>query len=263
MPSPAARRTSQSGRVPVSEHALMLVLASMKRLVWGDKAVRDGTGWAERSKLSLVELEGSTVGIIGIGFLGSEIARKLKYGFRCHVLGYDPYADPRLTCLADVEMVPDLYDLLGHSQVLILAPALTDETRNMIGAPELAALPRGANVINVGRGQVLDLDALAAALDSGQVLAAGLDVFYPERRPNGHPLLSNPKVTLTPHIGGITAEASSQLAHLPPSSHRMPEREDAEVCGESGSVDRVGLSAAGVSGACMISDAHSRTRLSG
>jgi phosphoglycerate dehydrogenase-like enzyme len=200
------------GRVPVSEHALMLVLASMKRLVWGDKGVRDGTAWAERSNLSLVELEGSTVGIIGIGFLGSEIARKLKYGFRCHVLGYDPYADPRLTCLADVEMVPDLYDLLRHSRVLILAPALTDETRNMIGALELAALPRDAIVINVGRGQVLDLDALAAALDSGQVLAAGLDVFYPEPLPNGHPLLSNPKVTLTPHIGGITAEATFQLA---------------------------------------------------
>jgi phosphoglycerate dehydrogenase-like enzyme len=77
------------GRVPVSEHAVMLILASMKQLVWGDKRVRDGSAWALRSNLSLGELEGSTVGIIGIGFLGSETARKLKYGFRCHVLGYD------------------------------------------------------------------------------------------------------------------------------------------------------------------------------
>jgi phosphoglycerate dehydrogenase-like enzyme len=193
------------GRVPVSEHAIMLILASMKKLVWGDKGVRDGTAWALRSDLSLVELEGSTVGIIGIGFLGSEIARKLKYGFRCHVLGYDPYADPRLTSLADVEMVPDLYDLLRHSRVLILAPALTNETRNMIGTTELATLPKDAIVINVGRGQVLDLDALAGALDGGHVLAAGLDVFYPEPLPNAHPLLSNPKVTFTPHIGVISA----------------------------------------------------------
>jgi phosphoglycerate dehydrogenase-like enzyme len=200
------------GRVPVSEHAIMLILASMKRLIWSDQAVRDGTAWALRSSLSLGELEGNTVGIIGIGFLGSEIARKLKHGFRCHVFGYDPYADPRLTNLADVEMVASLDDLLSQSRVLVLTPALTDETRGMIAAPELAKLPKGAIVINVGRGQVLDLDALASALDSGHLLAAGLDVFYPEPPPEEHPLLSNPKVTFTPHVGGITAKATFQLA---------------------------------------------------
>jgi phosphoglycerate dehydrogenase-like enzyme len=200
------------GRTPVSEHAIMLILASMKRLVWGDGAVRNGSAWAERSKLSLGELEGSTVGVVGIGFLGSEIARKLKYGFRCHVLGYDPYADPRLTSLAGVEMVPNLYDLLRQSRVLILAPALTDETRNMISNEELATLPKDAIVINVGRGQVLDLDALANALDRGHLRAAGLDVFYPEPPPAGHPLLSNLNVTFTPHVGGITTEATMQLA---------------------------------------------------
>jgi phosphoglycerate dehydrogenase-like enzyme len=200
------------GRVPVSEHAVMLILASMKRLLWGDKGVRDGTAWAVRSDLALGELEGSTVGIIGIGFVGSEIARKLKCGFRCRVLGYDPYADPRLTCLADVEMVTDLDELLRQSPVLVLAPALTHETRSMIGATELAKLPKDAIVVNVGRGQVLDLDALARALDSAHVLAAGLDVFYPEPMPSTHPLLSNPKVTFSPHIGGITAEATAALA---------------------------------------------------
>jgi glyoxylate/hydroxypyruvate/2-ketogluconate reductase len=174
--------------------------------------VRDGTAWAARSDLSLGELEGSTVGIIGVGFVGSEIARKLKYGFRCRALGYDPYADPRLTCVAEVEIVADLYELLRQSRVLVLAPALTDETRNMIGATELAKLPKDAIVINVGRGQVLDLYALAHALDNGHLLAAGLDVFYPEPLPSTHPLLSNPKVTFSPHIGGITAEATAGLA---------------------------------------------------
>ena len=200
------------GRVPVSEHAVLLILAAMKQLLWGDKGVRDGTVWAMRSNLGLGELEGSTVGIIGIGFVGSETARKLKYGFRCHVLGYDPYADPRLTRLSDVEMVTDLDELLRQSQVLVLAPALTHETRGMIGATELAKLPKDAIVVNVGRGQVLDLDALARALDSGHVLAAGLDVFYPEPLPSTHPLLSNPRVTFSPHIGGITAEATAALA---------------------------------------------------
>ena len=190
----------------------MLILASMKQLVWGDKGVRDGSAWASRSELSLLELDGSTVGIVGIGFLGSEIGRKLRYGFRCRVVGYDPYADPRLTRVADIEAVSDLNELLRESQVLVLAAALTDETRNMIGAVELATLPRGSIVINVGRGQLLDLDAMATALDSGHVGAAGLDVYYPEPLPSGHPLLSNSKVTFSPHIGGITMEATAQLS---------------------------------------------------
>ncbi|MEK9285467.1 hypothetical protein MTR72_38705 [Bradyrhizobium sp. ISRA442] len=200
------------GRVPVSEHAILLILAAMKRLVWGDKGVRDGTAWAARSDMSLGELEGSTVGIVGIGFVGSELARKLASGFGCRVIGYDPYADPRLAHLANIEMVSDLRDLLRQSAVLVLTPSLTNETRNMIGAAELANLPKGAIVVNVGRGQVLDFDALAGALDNGHLLAAGLDVFHPEPLPDNHPLLANEKVTFSPHIAGNTTEATIGLA---------------------------------------------------
>ncbi len=200
------------GRVPVSEHAILLILASMKRLLWGDKGVRDGTAWMARSDMSLGELGGSTVGIVGIGFVGSELARKLASGFGCRVVGYDPYADPRLTKLANIEIVADLRDLLRQSRVLVLTPSLTDETRDMIGAAELARLPEGAIVINVGRGQVLDLDALASALQSGHVLAAGLDVFYPEPLPGNHPLLSDERVTFSPHIAGNTANATEGMA---------------------------------------------------
>ncbi len=200
------------GRVPVSEHAVLLMLAATKQLVWGDKSVRDGSAWNLRSGLELTELDGKTVGVIGIGFIGSEIARKLKYGFRCRVLGYDPYADARLARLAEVEMTADLTELLRLSRILVLVPELTDATRNMIGARELAALPRGAIVVNVGRGQVLDLSALADALDSGHLSAAALDVVYPEPLPSGHPLLLNPKVTFSPHVAGTTIEATLQLA---------------------------------------------------
>lgn len=200
------------GRVPVSEHAVLLILACMKRLIWGDKGVRDGTAWTTRSNLSLGELGGSTVGVVGIGFVGSELARKLRSGFGCRVIGYDPYADPRLTNLADIEMVTDLYNLLRQCKVLVLTPSLTDETRNMIGATELDALPNGAIVINVGRGQVLDHDALASAMERGRVRAAGLDVFYPEPLPGNHPLLSDDRVTFSPHIAGNTAEATMGLS---------------------------------------------------
>src|SRR5262249_48256719 len=165
-----------------------------------------------RSGCEFTELEGKTVGIVGIGFIGSEIARKLKHGFRCRVLGYDPYVDARLARLADVEMIPDLYAMLRLSRILVLVPELTPETRNMIGAAELAALPRGAIVVNAGRGQVLDLDALSDALNRGHLVAAGLDVVYPEPLPLGHPLLLNPKVTFSPHVAGTTVEASLKLA---------------------------------------------------
>jgi phosphoglycerate dehydrogenase-like enzyme len=200
------------GRVPVSEHAILLILATAKQLVWGDHASRDGSAWGKRTGLDLFELEGRTVGVVGVGFIGSEVARKLRHGFRCRVLGYDPYVDARLARLADVEMVSDLHEMLRLSQILVLVPELTNETRNMIGAEELAALPAGAIVINTGRGQVLDLDALADALDRGHLFAAGLDVVYPEPLSPDHRLLSNPKVTFSPHIAGATVEASFKLA---------------------------------------------------
>ena len=196
------------GRVPVAEHSIMLILAVAKRLVWGDRATRDASAWVQRSGFSYVELDGKTVGIVGIGFIGSELARKLKYGFRCRVLGYDPYVDPRLARLADVELRADLKEMLGECQVLVLVPELTDETRTMISTQELAALPKGAIVINTGRGNVLDLDALTAALDSGHLFGAGLDVVYPEPLDDNHPLLSHPNVTFSPHIAGGTVESS-------------------------------------------------------
>ena len=105
------------GRVPVSEHTVMMMLATAKRLVWGDKGVRDGSGWAMRSGLKIIELEGKTVGIVGIGYIGSELARKLRYGFHCRVLGYDPYVNPRLARLAGVEMMSDLHAMLRESQI--------------------------------------------------------------------------------------------------------------------------------------------------
>ncbi len=98
--------------------------------------------------------------------------------------------------------------MLRQSEVLVLVPELTDETRNMIGEKELNLLPKGAIVINTGRGAVLDLDALLAALDSGHVGAAGLDVVYPEPLPEGHPLFAHEGVTLSPHVAGGTIEAS-------------------------------------------------------
>ena len=200
------------GRVPVSEHTIMMMLASAKQLVWGDRGVRDGSAWNSRSGLQISELEGKTVGIVGLGYIGSEIARKLKYGFNCRVLAYDPYVNPRVVRLVSAQIVKDLYAMLSECQFLVLVPELTPETRGLIGAKELAALPKGAIVVNTGRGQVLDFDALNDALENGQLFAAAIDAYYPEPLPAEHPLLRNLKATLSPHVAGTTVEASVQLA---------------------------------------------------
>jgi D-3-phosphoglycerate dehydrogenase len=180
--------------------------------LWGDRGVRDGTAWNSRSGLQIVELEGKTVGIVGLGYIGSEIARKLRYGFNCRVLGYDPFVNPRIAQLAGVQLVKDLHAMLAESRFLVLVPELTPQARGMIGASELAALPRGAIVINTGRGQVLDFGALNDALERGHLFAAGVDAYYPEPLPPDHPLLRNPRVTLSPHVAGGTAEATLGLA---------------------------------------------------
>jgi phosphoglycerate dehydrogenase-like enzyme len=200
------------GRVPVAEHTIMLILATAKHLVWADAGTRDASAWPHRTNQPFFELDGKTVGIMGLGYIGSELARKLRLGFRCRVLGYDPYVDPRLPLVTDVERVASLDELLRQSQVLCLVPELTAETRGAIGARELAKLPPGAIVVNTGRGQVLDLDALLNALDNGHLAAAALDVVYPEPLPPGHRLLRHPKVTLTPHIAGLTKESAFRLA---------------------------------------------------
>jgi len=200
------------GRLPVAEHTVMMILAAAKRLPWADAATRDGSAWIERSGQDFLELDGKTVGIVGLGHIGAELARKLALGFRCRVLAYDPYVDPRLPPICGATMTATLDELLAESRVLCLVPELTDETRGIIGAGELARLPKGAIVVNTGRGAVLDLEALLAALDSGHLFAAGIDVVFPEPLPAGHPLLAHPKVVLTPHIAGMTAETSRRAA---------------------------------------------------
>lgn len=199
------------GRIPVSEHTLMLLLAAMKKLTWSDRATRDGSAWDVRTDLDLHELEGQTLGVVGLGYIGSELARKLRLAFHCRVLAYDPHVHPRLPGLADVEMMQSLDGMLPQCRALCLCAELTDETRDMISDDALAKLPRGAIVVNAARGRILDLDALARALDSGHVAAAGLDVVFPEPLSGEHPLLRHPNVIFTPHTAGLTAETAERV----------------------------------------------------
>jgi D-3-phosphoglycerate dehydrogenase / 2-oxoglutarate reductase len=184
------------------------MLAVMNRLIWADSGTRDRSGWAGRTNMDFLELEGRSVGIVGFGYIGSELARKLREGFRCRVLGYDPHVNPRLPLLAGVETVETLDDLLKQVSVLCLCAELTDETRQLVSTRELALLPQRSVVINTARGQILDLDALSAALESGHVFGAGIDVTSPEPLPEDHPLFRQENVVMTPHVAGLTVETA-------------------------------------------------------
>lgn len=199
------------GRKPVSEHTIMLMLAVMNRLTWADKATRDGSGWDGRTDVRFLELEGATVGILGLGYIGSELARKLSTAFRCKVLAYDPYVDKRIPYTVAAEMIEDLDAMLEKVSVLCICAALTDETRGIISKRALALLPKGAIVINTARGAILDIDALSGALASGHILGAGIDTTFPEPLPASHPIYEQENVIFTPHVAGLTtATATAQ-----------------------------------------------------
>jgi D-3-phosphoglycerate dehydrogenase len=170
-----------------------------------------GEGRWERSRLGGVELRGRTMLIVGVGRIGSEVARRAR-SFGMHPLGFDPYVgDARFEELG-VERAERLADALARADVLTLHVPLTAETRGMIGAAELARLPRHALVANLARGGIVDEAALAEALAAGRVAGAALDVFDAEPLQGEHPLRGVPNLLLTPHLGASTRDAQRNVA---------------------------------------------------
>jgi len=198
------------GRIPVSEHTVMMMLALARNFMWAEGATRDGSGWEKRTDYPIFELAMKTVGIVGLGYIGSELARKLRVGFGCNVIGYDPYVDPRIPNLLHINRVSSLDELLPQVRFLCLCLELTAETKNFIGETEFAKLPKDALVVNTSRGGVLDLEALTAALEAGKIAGAALDVFQPEPLPPTNRLFSMKNVIVTPHTAGLTVETNTR-----------------------------------------------------
>jgi phosphoglycerate dehydrogenase-like enzyme len=190
--------------VAVAEHAVMLMLAVLKKLVYHHNNVAAGTWRAsDFATLRTYELEGKRLGIVGLGNIGKKVARRVR-GFDMDVRYYDIL---RLT--ADHEDALGVRfalfnELLRTSDIVTLHVPLNDVTRRMISTRELATMKRDAILINTCRGPVVDEDALHQALTSGTIAGAGLDVMMEEPPRKNHPLLSLPNVTLTPHSAGPT-----------------------------------------------------------
>ncbi len=167
-------------------------------------AIQATKGGAWKRGLNGAELSGKTVGLVGYGRIGREVARRLR-AFGASVVAFDPLL-PRSP--DETPLVP-LDELLARSDIVSLHAALTPENHHLLNAERLARLRRGAYIINVARGALIDEEALLAALTSGQVAGAALDVFEPEP-PTRTALLTHPKVVATPHLGASTPEAQNR-----------------------------------------------------
>jgi hydroxypyruvate reductase len=188
--------------------ALTLMLMSARRAGEGERMVRAGrwTGWHPTQLLGL-HLTGKTVGIVGMGRIGQAIARRCYYGFGMRVKYYNRSTKP-----VDVpaEQVETLERLAGEVDVLVAAVPGGGETRHLIGAPVFAAMPRHAHFVNIARGDVVDEAALIAALDTGEIAGAGLDVYeFEPAVPDA--LCRMEQVTLLPHLGTAALEVRERM----------------------------------------------------
>lgn len=195
--TPGANATS------VAEHTLGLLLAVTHRIGQTRDLLRRG-GWRDEAPLGTV-LSGKTVGIVGFGNVGRRVATLLS-GFHVDVLAYDPYVDVLDTEPAGASLV-GLDRVLEASDAVCVNAELTAETRGMIGATELASMQPTAVLVNTARGPIVDTDALVAALETGGLAGAGLDVYETEPLPSDSPLLALDTVVATPHVAAASWEA--------------------------------------------------------
>jgi D-3-phosphoglycerate dehydrogenase len=195
--------------VAVAELFFGAVIALLRGLSRADASMHQGR-W-ERSALMGRELKGRTLGIMGVGRIGSAVAHR-AHAFGMEVVGFDPYVGAERFAALRVRRAAALGDLLGEADVLTVHTPLTDETRGMIGAAELARLKDGAVVANLARGGIVDDMALLAELESGRLAGAVLDVFVKEPLTGEHPFCTREDVLLTPHIGASTREAQRNVA---------------------------------------------------
>ena len=193
--------TPGSGTRAVAEGVLAHALNLSKRLPEMTALVREGR-WAERAAGGPIgDLDGSTMGIVGYGRIGRRVG-ELAAAFGMRVLAHDPFAAPP----AEVNCA-DLTELAAASDVLTLHVPLTSDNYHFVNAGFLARVQPGAILVNCGRGALVDLGAVLAALESGRLGGVGLDVYEPEP-PAHHPLFDHPRVSLTPHVTGLTRRAT-------------------------------------------------------
>jgi glyoxylate reductase len=196
-----------------ADHTWALLMAAARRIPESIEYVREGH-WKTWGPLLLLgqEISGATLGIVGLGRIGKEVAKRAR-GFGMRILAYDPYEDLEFAKAHGVEYV-SLGQLLRDSDFITLHVALTPETHHLIGATELAAMKPTAILVNASRGSVIDTEALVAALRDKTILAAALDVTDPEPLPTDHPLVRMTNCIVVPHTASATVQTRDRMADL-------------------------------------------------
>ncbi len=192
-----------SNTIAAAEHTIAMMLALARHIPVADATMRKG-GW-DRSRFVGIEVRDKVLGLIGLGRIGAEVARRAQ-GLAMHVIAYDPFVSAEHAARLNVQLV-DLPELLRTADFISLHTPQTAQTRGMINAQTLALVKPTARILNVARGGLIDETALLAALDEGRLAGAAIDVFPQEPPPPDSRLRSHPKVILTPHLGGSTQEA--------------------------------------------------------
>ncbi|HVC38571.1 MAG TPA: phosphoglycerate dehydrogenase [Candidatus Dormibacteraeota bacterium] len=195
--------------VAAAEHTLALMLALVRNVARGDSALRSGR-W-ERAQLVGSELRGKTLAVIGLGKIGAEVAR-MAQGLQMRVVAFDPLVSRERAEQLGVELL-SLDEALARADVLTVHTPLSEATRGLIGPEQLARMPQGSRVLNVGRGGIVDEGALADAVRLAHLAGAAVDVFTKEPPDPDNPLLHEPAILVTPHLGASTVEAQLSVAN--------------------------------------------------
>jgi D-3-phosphoglycerate dehydrogenase len=194
--------------ISTAEHAFSLLLSVARKIPQADANVRN-KHW-DKKDFEGIELYNKTLGIIGMGRIGSELSRRaIAFGMR--VIAYDPYLSATRARSLQVELVDELDDLLANADFISLHTPLTAETRHILDTARLQKTKRGVRIINCARGGLIDETALIKALQDRHVAGAALDVFETEPLPADSPLRGAPNIVLTPHLGASTAEAQESV----------------------------------------------------
>ena len=199
--------TPGGNTVSTCEHSFSMLLALARMIPQANASMK--TGKWERKSFEGVEVYNKTLGVIGLGRIGAEVARRaVVFGMR--VLAYDPFLSVHRAKSLQVELA-ELDEIYARADFITIHVPLTDETRNLLGAAQFKKMKKGVRIINCARGGIVDENALAEAVRSGQVAGAAIDVYEKEPPPAHFPLRDLPQVIMTPHLGASTTEAQESV----------------------------------------------------
>jgi D-3-phosphoglycerate dehydrogenase / 2-oxoglutarate reductase len=196
----------QSNILSAAEHTMALLLSMARNIPAADASLRSGA-W-ERNKFTGVELHGKTLGVLGMGRIGTLVAQRAA-GFGMHIVAYDPYVSESRASQLGIELAADLEALCRDADFITVHLPKTAETKGLVGEKAFAAMKPGVRIVNAARGGIVDEDALVRAFESGKVAGAAFDVFGKEP-PGPHPFFSHPEIVVTPHLGASTQEAQEK-----------------------------------------------------